>query len=89
MPIEKYKEWMKESTMPEKKALAAEAKTSLALLYQLAAGHRKASSELAGRIAKGVRSVRHGTGEVPLPVVLRGDISEVCGTCPYFKDCEK
>ncbi len=75
--------------MGEKLAVVEAADTSLALLYQLSSKCRKASPELAGRIAKAIGSVRRKKGEKPLPVVLRGDISEVCGGCSYYlKECK-
>lgn len=89
MSLEKYKTWMQESTMDEKQTVVAAADTSLALLYQLASGHRKASADLAGRIVKGISLVAKKKRKTPLPVVLRGDICETCAGCSYYtKECK-
>lgn len=89
MSIDRFKAWMQESTMDEKETVVAAAETSLALLYQLASGHRKASSELAGRIAKGIALVGKKKRKTPLPVVLRGDLCETCSKCSYYmKECK-
>lgn len=88
MSIDRFRDWMKESTMDEKWTVVAAADTSLPLLYQLASGHRKASADLAGRIAKGIALVAKKKRREPLPVVTRGDICETCGKCEYFKECE-
>jgi hypothetical protein len=83
MAIGKFKQWMKESTIDEKRELAKKAETSLALLYQLSQEHRRASSELAGRIEKAAAKINKG-----LPVLTRGDLSEACAVCKHFKDCQ-
>lgn len=75
--------------MDEKWVVVATADTSLALLYQLASGHRKASADLAGRIVKGISLVAKKKRKTPLPVVLRGDICETCAGCSYYvKGCK-
>lgn len=44
------REWMRAASDSERERLATEASTSVAYLWQLAGGHRKASIELASRI---------------------------------------
>lgn len=89
MSIEKFKKWMGESTAGEKKELAIKARTSLSLLYQLVYGTRNASSELAGRIEQGVKSINRRKRHSPLPVVQRGDLCETCSKCKFYKECDK
>lgn len=89
MSIDKFKAWMHESTTDEKETVIAVADTSLAMLYQLASGHRKASADLAGRIVKGLTLVGKKRRKTPLPVVLRGDLCETCAKCSYYmKECK-
>jgi hypothetical protein len=66
---------MSTATVAEKQAAADAAGTSLAHLYQLSSGYRSASAALAARI------------EAAVPAIKRGDLSETCAKCPYFKDC--
>jgi hypothetical protein len=89
MSIDAFKAWMQESTMDEKETVVAAADTSLPLLYQLASGHRKASADLASRVARGITLVGKKKRKTPLPVVLRGDLCETCSKCEYYKgDCK-
>lgn len=44
------KEWLRLATDEERERVAREAHTSVAYLYQLAGGHRRASLELADRL---------------------------------------
>jgi hypothetical protein len=89
MAIERFREWMEESTIAEKKLLALRAKTALSLLYQLGYGTRNASADLAARVAKGIEMVNSKPRHKPLPEVLRGDLCETCAKCSYYKECEK
>lgn len=88
MTIARYKLWMKESTIEEKKELAIKARTSLSLLYQLSYETRNASSDLAARVAKGIDSVNRRKRHAPLPEVTQGDLSITCAKCRYYKECE-
>lgn len=83
MVMSKFKEWMKQSTIAEKRELAEKAGTSLSLIYQLSYGTRKASSGLAGRIEKAAAKISN-----KLPILTRGDLSEDCANCKHFKDCQ-
>lgn len=87
MSVEKFREWMKESTITEKKELALKARTSLSLLYQLGYGTRTASADLAGRIEKASSILSRKSRHKPLPVILRGDLVDACAKCPYYKEC--
>jgi len=87
MTISKFKSWMKESTIDEKRELAAHAETSLSLLYQLSYGTRKASSELAGRIEKSAAAIAKRGRHKALPELRRGDLAEACAKCQHYKDC--
>jgi hypothetical protein len=89
MSIENYKTWMAATTTDEKNTVVAVAGTSLQVLYQVASGYRKPSSDLAARIEKGIAALARRKREVPLPIVTRGDISEACAECPYMKRCGK
>ena len=83
----RFKDWMKESSIEEKRELARKAETSLSLLYQLSYGTRKASSGLAGRIEKAAASIAKRKRHTPLPELRRGDLSEDCAKCPLYKEC--
>lgn len=74
MTTSKFKKWVADLPINRKRSIADEAGTSVALLRQLASGHRGASSELAGRIESAC------DGEV-----LRGDINATCRNCQYYK----
>lgn len=74
MTTANYKRWMAGSTPQRKKEVAVRAKTSLPMLYHINTGYRKPSSELAARIEGACG------GEL-----TRGDISETCSRCPYYK----
>ena len=87
MTIAKFKSWMKESTIDEKRELAENAETSLSLLYQLSYGTRKASSELAGRIEKSAAAIAKRGRHKALPELRRGDLAEACAKCQHYKDC--
>jgi len=87
MGIAKFKTWMKESTIEEKRELAEHAETSLSLLYQLSYGTRRASAELAGRIEKSAALISKKERHKPLPELHRGDLSEACTKCKYYKEC--
>jgi hypothetical protein len=88
MAISRFKLWMKNSTAEEKKELAEKAETALSLLYQLSYGTRKASPELAGRLEHA--AIKVGTGvQGKLRAFTRGDLSEACAKCHFFKDCQK
>ena len=57
----KLSKWLKDHTEEERKALATDASTSVAYLYQLAGGHRTPSFKLAvaiERATKGEVTVR-------------------------------
>jgi hypothetical protein len=86
MNLTKYKQWMKAATVEQKSTAAEKADTSLAHLYQLSTGFRKASPDLAARVEKGIEVANRGT---ELPVIRRGDLAETCAKCPFYKDCEK
>lgn len=67
---------------------AKRAKTSVVMLVHVFKGRRKPTPELAGRIAKGLNEAAEGTTRVDLPVLRRGDVSDVCKKCPYYKRCD-
>jgi len=50
------KEWMKRHLTSEKEKLAADCKTTVAYLYQVAGGHRSAS----GKLAKAIEQYSNG-----------------------------
>ena len=85
MTSTRFKDWMKQSTIHEKRLLAQKAETSLSLLYQLSYGTRHASAELAGRIEKAIALVNKAARHAPLPDVTRSDLSDACAKCPYYK----
>lgn len=87
MTIAKFKTWMKESTIEEKRELAEKAETALSLLYQLSYEKRHASSGLAGRIEKAAEVIGRRKRHAPLPVLTKADLSEDCAKCWYFKEC--
>lgn len=84
--MNKFKQWMKDSSSAEKQDIVVLADPcSLQHLYDIAADRRNASSDLAGRIETAIRAVNKRKREQPLPVVGRGDISDACGKCPFYK----
>lgn len=89
MGIEVFKEWLDESMVYEKLAVATLADTSLNMLYQLGSENRKASSELAGRIVSAIGVVNSRARHKPLPAVGRGDLAAACAKCPYYNSCEE
>lgn len=89
MTIDKFIDWMSESTIAEKKELALRARTSLSLLYQLGYGTRSASASMAGRIEKSAAVIAKKKRHKPLPVILRGDLAKACAECPYYERCKK
>ena len=78
MISDKFKDWMRSLTPGAKQAIATNAGTSVAMLYQLSTGHRLASSELAARIENAAPDA-----------ISRADINSTCRECPYFKQCGK
>lgn len=73
----KFKKWVSGLSTERKKAIANGAGTSVAMLYQLASGHRGASNQLAGAIEA-----------VSGSEIDRGDINATCRDCFYFKRCK-
>lgn len=90
MPSEKLQEWMKAATTEEQYELAAAAKTSRSVLYQLTyskeKGGRTASAELAGRIEEAAAPIT-ARAKDRLPALTRGDLAPACAECHYFKKC--
>jgi hypothetical protein len=86
--MNKFKQWMKESTTAEKQAVSIMADASIQHLYDIAADRRNASADLAGRIETAILAVNRRKREQPLPVVGRGDISSACANCSFYKGCK-
>lgn len=82
--MNQLKTWMIAAKPEEILGLAGLSGTSRDYLYQLAAGRRRASSELAGRIAAGADKIRAGS-EGRLPRLGREDVSSVCRDCAYAR----
>lgn len=85
--------WMNKSTAPEKRELAALARTTVATLRQIAGGYRtkgkpRASAELARRIEIGTVKLSAAREGRKLPVVLRTDLCSACSVCEYAKTCK-
>lgn len=80
-----FRAWMESTSVEEKKELAIKARTSLNMLYQLSAGHRRASADLAGKIEAGIASMAKRKRAAVLPAVQRGDLCEACSKCKYYK----
>lgn len=78
--------WMAAATPDEQQLLAERASTTRAHLYQLAGGHRQASSALAGRIELATAQM-HKASKGRLPRVVRTDLSEACRDCQYAQKC--
>lgn len=85
MPV--FKEWMAASSAAQKQRLSRLSRVGLSHLYQIAQGRRMASSDAAARIEEASKGI--GTDGGNLPMLARGDISAVCGECPYYKKCHK
>jgi hypothetical protein len=90
MGSKKLHEWMKAATPDEQHALAAAAKTSRSVLYQLCypkeKGGRVASAELADRIETAAKPIT-AKSKGRLPQLTRGDLCPACAACPYFAKC--
>jgi hypothetical protein len=84
--ITPMKQWLSAATADERRALAQRAITSEGQLYQLAGGHRQASSDLAGRI-EAVSLEMHKATKGRLPKLLRTDLCEACRQCQYAAKC--
>lgn len=80
-------EFLDKATDEEITTLVDLAGTSLAYLKHIAKGRRKASSELAGKIEDGALMLI--LERRTLPQLSRGDISETCGECPYYLQCQQ
>ena len=65
-------------TLPELKALATRAGTSLKYIQHIASGRRQASAAMAGAIEKASRGK-----------VGRETLCAACESCPYLKKCRK
>lgn len=83
---------MRAATTAEQLELAASAKTTRSVLYQLTyveeKGGRKASAELAARIETAAAPItKRAKGR--LPALTRGDLNATCGQCPYLHKCLK
>lgn len=79
------RQFMSAAKAEQRKALAKVAGTSVAHLYHLLSGHRKASAELAGRIEHAAATLRKD--DRTLPAVKRSDICKACAECEYAKRC--
>lgn len=80
--MNKFKDWLDNSTTYEKFRLAREANTSAGHLYHLASGDRLPSAKLAGDLEAAFKKFYPKLG------ITRGDLNSVCAACPYFKKCK-
>lgn len=78
-------DWMQLSDGVEQAMLADIAQTSRRYLYKLAAGHKVASAELAGRIEMAAAKLREANPA--LPRLLRTDLCPACAGCPFVRQC--
>lgn len=78
--------WLKAATPQQQDTLAALVGTSRAYLNHLGAGHRKASAAIAGEIERHTEGMHRQTAG-QLPLVYRTDMSEVCRSCKYAREC--
>jgi hypothetical protein len=85
--MNRFKVWMKASSMPEKEKLMGIAGTTLQYLYQLSNSHRTASSLMASILEEGIVLVNKDNPE--LPSVTKADLSPVCSKCKYFVRCQQ
>lgn len=84
--ISPMRAWMAAATPDEQQLLAKRAGTTRAHLYQLAGGHRQASSAMAGRIEAATLQM-HKASKGRLPQVVRTDLCEACRACQYAAKC--
>lgn len=77
----KLAQWLEAATPFERKSLIKLAKISEQTLYFLLNGKRKASAEVAGRMAGALAEIKGAADH--LPEVTRADICEACAKCPY------
>ena len=91
---DKLKSWMAVATAQEQQTLATLAGTSRAYMYTVAnagstkrkvSGKRIISADLAGRMARAATGFLLAI--LPLPEMLRTDLSPTCGDCEYAKRC--
>ena len=90
MSIAKFKAWMAEATVDEKKELAIKAGTKLITLYHIQQGYRNASAAMGAKIEDGIKRINRRKRHTPLPDVQRGDLCETCSKCKFYKegDCK-
>lgn len=87
---EQLRLWVRSAKRKEVTRMVDLAGTSKPYLNQLINGHRQPSVAIAAEIAAACNTVRAEAvdGVERLPVVLRGDIHEVCRKCEYFLACK-
>lgn len=76
-------QFMQAANAAQQEALARKAGTSRSYLYQLAAGDRTASAELAADIERASHVVRRGAGS--LPIVPREQLCPACAKCEFLE----
>lgn len=78
---------MTAATAKEKVALAKRARTSVAHLFQLSGGHRRASAELAIAIETAATPLRKMNPM--LPELRREQMSTACRGCDFARRCRE
>lgn len=76
--MSKFTEWMRIASVEQKKQVAMEANTSLAMLYHVSSGHKQSSAAWAQRV---VKAINKSSGENTVTV---GDLVPACASCPHF-----
>lgn len=88
--MNQLKKWLKAATKQEHEDLIRLAGTTYSYINQLANESRKASPEMAGRIAYAAAQIAWSGGRESfnrLPKLERGDLNDTCNKCPYYKGC--
>ena len=80
------KAWMARASTEEQQALAETLKSSRAMLYQYASGHREASAVRAGEIEE-ITAALNKASKGRLPRVYRTDLCSACAACPHARKC--
>lgn len=83
-----FKQWMAAATTAEQEQLAREAGTSRKYLYQLAAGARNASADMAARLEQASIGLSR-TSKGRLPKLSRTNLCAACAQCPFAGGCAR
>lgn len=86
--MNKLHDWMKKADEDTRYWLAGLARTSVGYIYQLYTGRRGIEPDMAARIEEATKVIHKDFPK--LPIITRGELSDTCNACPYYKaQCKK